>query len=358
MSRFHSLQIKDVRRETPEAVSVLFDIPEELADAFRFKHGQYLTLKADIGGEDVRRSYSICSGLDDGEIRVAVKRVDGGLFSTHVNDQLSPGMTLDVMPPMGRFTADLRPDEARNYVAFAAGSGITPVLSIIKTVLTREPKSSMTLFYGNQRRGSILFREELEDIKDRFLGRFSLFHTLSREGQDVPLFTGRLDGAKVRAFAEHLFDPSAVDHYFLCGPGEMIGEVKSTLRELGVGEDRMHDELFTPADGTPPRQASAKAKKAIEEGVEVEAILDGARYTFAMTDGDASVVDAAHRQGLELPFSCKGGMCCTCRAKVVEGAGEMAANYSLEPWEEEAGFILTCQTRPTTSKIVLDFDHA
>jgi len=358
MSHFHTLTVSEVRHETPDAVSVVFDIPDDLEADYRFKQGQYLTLKTEIDGAEVRRSYSICSGLDDDEIRVAVKKVPDGLFSSFVNDRLEPGMALDVMPPMGRFTVDLEPDKARNYVAIAAGSGITPVLSIVKTVLAREPKSMVTLFYGNQRRSSILFRQELEDLKDRYLGRFALFHSLTREGQDVPLFTGRIDGGKIRGFAGHLFDPADIDHYFLCGPGEMISGVKSALSDLGVPAERLHDELFTPADDAPPRPLSKRAETVIHEGVEVEAILDGARYTFEMTDGDYSIVDAAHRQGLELPFSCKGGMCCTCRAKVVEGSGEMALNYSLEPWEEEAGFVLCCQTRPTSPKIVVDFDHA
>lgn len=357
MPEFHALKIAEIRPETADTVSIAFDVPDELKGAYAYEHGQYLTLRAKIDGHDIRRSYSICSGLDDGELRVAIKKVEGGRFSTYANDNLKPGMTLQVMTPNGRFTAPLEPEKAKNYVAFAAGSGITPVMSIIKTVLARELKSTFTLFYGNRNASSIIFREQLDDLKDRFLGRFALFHTLSREGSDVDLFAGRLDGDKCKAFADHLFDPRDVDHVFLCGPGGMITEVEKTLGELGVPAKRIHEELFTPAEDAPPMPVSDAARKAAEEGVEITAILDGAKRQFTMTTGDPNVVDSGHRHGVELPYSCKGGMCCTCRCKVMNGAVEMAVNYSLEPWELEAGYVLACQSRPTTRKVTLDFDH-
>ena len=357
MPEFHALRITDVRPETADTVSVAFDVPDDLKDAYAYVHGQYLTLRAEIDGHDIRRSYSICSGIDDGELRVAIKKVDGGRFSTFANDNLKPGMTLQVMTPNGRFTAPLEPEKAKTYVAFAAGSGITPVMSIIKTVLTREPKSDFTLFYGNRDTASIIFREQLEDLKDRFLGRFALFHTLSREGSDVDLFAGRLDADKCKAFADHLFDPEDVDHVFLCGPGGMTAEVEKTLEALGVPAQRIHEELFTPADDAPPMPVSDAARKAAEQGVEITAILDGAKRQFTMTAQDADIVVSGHRHGVELPYSCKGGMCCTCRCKVMEGAVEMAVNYSLEPWELEAGYVLACQSRPTTNTVTLDFDH-
>ena len=356
MSRFHALTIADVRRETAESVSVAFAIPDRLRDAYAYVPGQYLTLKASIGGEDIRRSYSICSGLDDGEVRVAIKKVEGGAFSTFANENLAPGMELDVMAPDGRFTAAPDPDAAHDYVAFAAGSGVTPVLAIVKTVLAREPHSRVTLFYGNRDVGSILFREALEELKDRFLDRFTLVHVLSRESQDVELLHGRLTAERIERFADAgLFDPKGVDGVFLCGPGDMIASARKMLERLGVASDRIHFELFTP-DGEAPRPVSDRARAAAEAGVGVKAILDGATRQFAMTAEDANLVDAAGRQGLELPYSCKGGMCCTCRCKLVAGEVEMATNYSLQPWELEAGYVLACQSRPLTEEVVVDFD--
>lgn len=358
MSRFHTLNVKDVRKETADAVSILFDIPPELKEQYAFKPGQYLTLRAMVDGEEARRSYSICSGLDDNEVRVAVKRVDGGVFSTFANEHLRPGMTLDVMKPEGRFVAEPVSEQERNYVAIAAGSGITPVLSIIKSTLAREPQSSFTLFYGNRDSASVLFREELEDLKDTYLGRFTLIHILSREGQDIDLLHGRLDGARLKRFIElKLLDLPQTDAFFLCGPGDMIETARLLLEEQGVGHEKIRYELFTPAGETAVKPRSEKAQRVAEEGVEVSVILDGAQRSFTMQEQDTSVIDAAHRQGLELPFSCKGGMCCTCRAKVVKGEVEMANNYSLEPWEVEAGFVLTCQSRSLTKEVLIDFDE-
>jgi ring-1,2-phenylacetyl-CoA epoxidase subunit PaaE len=359
MSRFHPLTIADVRRETADAVSISFTVPDGLRDAYRFIPGQYLTLRTEIGGEEARRSYSICSGLDDGELRVAVKKVEGGVFSTFANDNLARGMTLDVMIPEGRFLAEPHAEVEGNYVAFAAGSGVTPILAIVKTLLEREPKSEITFFYGNRATDSILFRVALEDLKDRFLERFNLIHVLSREEQDVDLLHGRLDAGRIRKLAEAgLFDPAEVNSYFLCGPGDMIGQAKEALAGLGVAPEKIHSEMFVPADGAaPPRAVSKRARETVQRGVHVETLLDGTRRSFEMLEGDGNVVAAAARQGLELPYSCKGGMCCTCRCKVVEGEVEMALNYSLEPWEMAAGFTLACQARPLTGKLVLDFDE-
>lgn len=360
MSRFHPLVIKDIRRETDDAVSIAFDVPNGIRKTFAFVPGQYLTVRTRLDGAPVQRTYSICSGIDDGELRIAVKRVDGGTFSNYANDNLSVGMELDVMAPLGRFTA--APDEkaAGNYVAFAAGSGVTPILSIVKTVLTREPDSVFTLFYGNRDRNSVIFREQLEDLKDRFLQRFTLVHVLSREGQDVDLLHGRLDSERITSFAETgLFDPAAATSFFLCGPGDMIETGRDALEKLGVPSDRVRFELFTTGrEGLQPTEPmSDRAAAAVSQGVRIETVLDGAVRAFDMESGDTNVVDAAHRQGIELPFSCKGGMCCTCRAKVKEGEVEMATNYSLEPWELEAGFVLACQSRPLTEKVLLDFDE-
>ena len=359
MAKFHPLTVSDVRRETPDAVSISFEVPEALRDDYRYTPGQYLTLRSDLEGEDTRRSYSICSGLDDGELRVAIKKVEGGLFSTFANDNLTVGMTLDVMTPEGRFLAEPQAGVEGEYVAFAAGSGVTPILSIVKSLLEREPRSQVTFFYGNRSTGSIIFRTALEDLKDRFLERFRLVHVLSREAQDVDLLHGRLDAERIRELARvGLFNPAAVDAYFLCGPGDMIEQTKEALGGLGVDPEKIRSEMFVPADGSaPPRAASQRAKETARQGATIEAVLDGARHSIEMVEGDENVVAAAARQGLELPYSCKGGMCCTCRCKVVEGEAEMATNYSLEPWEQEAGFILACQTRPLTEKLVLDFDE-
>ncbi|WP_419911763.1 1,2-phenylacetyl-CoA epoxidase subunit PaaE [Hoeflea sp.] len=359
MARFHSLKIADVRRETPDAVSVAFDVPEASREAFAFIPGQYLTLRANVEGEPVQRTYSICSGLDEGELRVAIKRVEGGVFSNFANDNLEAGMALDVMGPQGRFTAHPSAEARNHYVAFTAGSGVTPIFSIVKTILSREPDSTFTMFYGNRDRASVIFREQLEDLKDRFLERFTLIHVLSREGQDVDLLHGRLNAERIEKFAETgLFDAETVANVFLCGPGDMIETSRTTLEKLGVASDRIRFELFTPAEGSPPpKPKSQKAQEAAEKGVAIETVLDGASRAFVMGVEDDNVVDAAHRHGIELPFSCKGGMCCTCRCRLKEGDVEMAANYSLEPWELEAGFVLACQSRPLTDKVVLDFDE-
>ncbi len=357
---FHPLTIKDCRRETDDTVSIAFDVPPALAERFRFLQGQHLTLKATIAGEEVRRSYSICSGVGEGELRVAIKRVEGGLFSGYANSALAAGTTLDVMTPMGRFHIPVAPDEARSYLAVAAGSGITPVMSIVKTVLAAEPKSRVLLVYGNRTVSSIIFREELEDLKNRYLDRLSIHHVLSREPDEAGLLAGRIGAGLVQDLvADRLLDPTLVDAAFLCGPQPMVEEVRDALRQAAVPADRIHVELFgtaTPAV-RPPRPAAADIHDATETA-RVSVLLDGKRRDFTLAyDGD-SILDAAHRHGADLPYSCKSGVCCTCRAKLREGKVEMAENYSLEPWEVEAGYILTCQSRPLTETVVIDFDAA
>jgi ring-1,2-phenylacetyl-CoA epoxidase subunit PaaE len=356
--RFHDLKVAAIARETPEAVAVAFEIPDALRETFAFRPGQYLTLATDIDGKEARRSYSICSAPGEPTLRVGVKRVADGRFSSFVNERLSVGDTIRVMPPEGRFTS--LAGERHDYVLIAAGSGITPMLSIAKTVLGHEPDSTITLIYGNRSTGTIMFREELEDLKDRHMRRFSVVHLLSREAQDVELFNGRIDGARITELANRgLIDVASADGIFLCGPGEMIDEVSTALKGLGVEEDRIRFERFTPSGDAPaPRARSARAQEAAEAGVEIEVVLDGVRRAFPMAETDATVLDAAHRAGLEIPYSCAGGMCCTCRCRVAEGEAEMAVNYSLQPWEIEAGFTLACQTRPTSKRLVLDFDAA
>jgi ring-1,2-phenylacetyl-CoA epoxidase subunit PaaE len=353
--RFHRLAVSDLRRETPDAISMTFAIPQELAGDYGFQPGQYLTLRTTMDGEEVRRSYSICSGPDDGELRIAVKKVDGGAFSNWAADELKCGDELDVMTPTGRFGITHSPDQARLYVGFAAGSGITPILSIVKGVLAREPKSRFFLFYGNRTTEGMLFLEVLEELKDRFLQRLSLFHVISGEEQDIPILHGRLDADKVRVLLRSLVPAAEIDHVFICGPTGMSVEVEATCHALGIPGDKIHVERFVSEFGGKPRP-----KKIVVSGAPPKAIasliIDGKRREVPVADGEA-ILDAALRAGVDLPFACKGGMCSTCRAKLVEGEAQMEVNYSLEPWETKAGFILTCQARPCSDKVVVDYDH-
>ena len=353
--RFHRLAVNDLRRETPDAISLTFTIPKELASDYSFSPGQYLTLRTTMDGEEVRRSYSICSGPDDGELRIAVKKVDGGAFSNWAAEELKTGDELDVMTPTGRFGIAPAPEQARLYVGFAAGSGITPILSIVKGVLAREPDSRFFLFYGNRLTSGMLFLEELEELKDRFMQRFSLFHVISGEEQDIPILHGRLDGEKVRVLLRSLVPAAQVDHVFICGPSGMSEEIEATCREIGIAEDKIHVERFVSEFGGKPRP-----KQIVSPGAPPRAlaslIIDGKRREVPVAEGEA-ILDAALRAGMDLPFACKGGMCSTCRAKLVEGRAEMEVNYSLEPWELQAGFILTCQARPCSEKVVVDYDH-
>jgi ring-1,2-phenylacetyl-CoA epoxidase subunit PaaE len=355
---FHPLTVAEVRRETAEAVSIAFAVPEALREAYRFAAGQNLTLKARLGGEEARRCYSICSSVDEGELRIAVKRQEGGVFSCFCNDALTCGDVVEVMTPAGHFTVPLEAEAERVYLGIAAGSGITPLMSILKTVLAREPKSRFFLLYGNRTTQSIMFRETLEDLKDRYLGRLSVAHVLSREAQDVPALSGRIDEAKIALFLRTIAPAAHIDHVFLCGPGGLIETAEQALTALGIAQERIHVERFT-IDGAPapkrlPPRSDGAATRAIV--AEAEAVRDGIRHHFPVA-ADQSIIEAAESAGLDLPYSCRGGMCCTCRAKLVEGKVEMAVNYSLEAWELEAGYVLTCQSRPKTAKVVLDYDQ-
>jgi ring-1,2-phenylacetyl-CoA epoxidase subunit PaaE len=351
-ARFHRLRIAEVRRETPEAVSLRFEVPAALARDYAFVQGQHVTLRAHLDGQEVRRSYSICAGVDDGELRVAIKQIPGGLFSTYANAQLRAGEAIDVLTPEGRFQTPLDAANRKHYAAFAAGSGITPVLSLIKTTLRREPRSRFTLLYGNRRLGSTMFQEALEDLKDRYLGRFTLYNLFSREEQEVELFNGRLDGAKVKAFADTLLPLDTIDEAFICGPGSMLDEIQAALRELGMPAERIHLERFGVQSAGPPHHREAgdapQARVAI--------VLDGVRREVEFQRDDPSILEAALRAGLELPYSCKGGMCCTCRARVLDGRVRMDKNYSLEKRDLDAGFVLTCQAHPLTERVTLSYD--
>ncbi len=360
MARFHALKIAEVARETEDAVVVTFELPAELAEDYAYLQGQHLTLRRDIGGEDIRRNYSICSGVDEARLSIAIKKVEGGRFSSFANEALKPGDTLDVMTPTGSFHTPLDPDHAKTYVAFAAGSGITPIISIIRTTLAREPESRFLLFYGNRSVASIIFREALEDMKDRYLDRFSLFHVLSRENQEVELFNGRLDAAKAEALLGAFCPLETIDEAFICGPGTMIEAVSDKLTELGLAEAKIHFELFTTDVERAPDLHPVEHGKVEGSGdaAEITVILDGVRTRFQLPYDGESLLDAALKEGLDLPFSCKGGVCSTCRAKVAEGKVDMTVNYALEDAEIAAGFVLTCQSHPLTETVVLDYDEA
>jgi ring-1,2-phenylacetyl-CoA epoxidase subunit PaaE len=351
--RFHTLRIVEVRRETPDAISLRFDVPAELREDYAFVQGQHLTLRTHLDNAEVRRTYSICAGVDDGELRVAIKQVPGGVFSTWASRTLRTGDRIDVLTPDGRFHTPLDPHHAKHYVAFAAGSGITPVLSLIKTTLRREPRSRFTLLYGNRRQSSVLFQEELEDIKDRYLTRFTLYNLFSREHQDVDLFNGRLDGAKVRAFADSLLPVDIIDEAFVCGPGAMLDEVAGALCELGLPPQRVHVERFGVPGAAPVHHDEPQdAPHAL-----ITVIADGVRREVEFHRGDPSILEAALRAGMDLPYSCKGGMCCTCRGKLIEGEARMDKNYSLDPQDVAAGYVLTCQAHPLTERVVVSYDE-
>ncbi|MGK0387463.1 MAG: ring-1,2-phenylacetyl-CoA epoxidase subunit PaaE [Maribacter sp.] len=356
--RFHSLKVKELVKETSDCTSIAFELTDELQDTFQYKQGQYLTLRRDINGEDVRRSYSLCSSPLDGEMRVAVKKIEEGKFSTFANDVLKEGDTLDVMPPMGNFYTDLSPNQAKSYVAFAAGSGITPMMSIIKTTLQTEPNSEFTLLYGNRNVHSIIFKEEIEGLKNQYLNRFQVYHFLTREMQDIPLFNGRFDEEKINTIFNGLIDTETIDEYFLCGPEEMILATKKILESKKVDSKKIHFELFTSPDAK-KGVVKKKVSKKRDGKVSLITIKDsGTRYQFELSQGTNNILDAAMLNGADLPFACKGGVCCTCKAKLIEGKVEMDVNYALEPEEVEQGYILTCQSHPLTETVVIDFDEA
>ena len=359
-SHFVSLTIEDVRRETADCVSIAFRIPPEWQAAFRFHQGQNVTVRTTIGGAEIRRSYSICSSPFDKELRIAVKKVAGGLFSTFANEQLQPGHTLEVLPPSGKFYTELAPRNRKRYLAFVAGSGITPVVSLIKATLATEPESHFTLVYGNRHRPSIIFREELESLKNRYLNQLSLHHVLSREEMDIPLYQGRIDIQKCEELCERLIDLSSMDEIFLCGPREMIFSLKDWLEKKGIEKKNIHFELFHPLDsGSATAAMLQKPETVADSGDRVSQItvkLDGINHNFALAYNGESVLDAALLQGVDLPFACKGGVCCTCRARLMEGEVEMDLNYALEADELAAGYILTCQSHPRSKKVVIDFD--
>ena len=359
MAKFHTLSVSDIRRETKDTVSVAFDVPNDLKSDYEFIQGQYLTLKTTIEGEEVRRSYSICVSPLDGELRVAIKKVPGGLFSTFANEKLHKGDQLDVMTPTGRFYTEVKSDQKKNYVAFAAGSGITPVMAIMKTVLEMEPNSEFTLFYGNKHSGSIIFKEQIEDLKDTYTQRLSVYHVLSKEQTGADLFYGRIDGDKCDVFCSKLFEPKKIDEYFLCGPEPMIRTVTKKLEDAGVDKSKIHFELFTsPAqlEGAKKAAATKESEKDVDHA-SITLQIDGEKTTYELHDKNVTILDSALDSGLDVPFACKGAVCMTCRAKLISGEARMDMNYALTDDEVKQGYILTCQAHPTTDAVEVSFDE-
>ncbi|HEV7577299.1 MAG TPA: 1,2-phenylacetyl-CoA epoxidase subunit PaaE [Caldimonas sp.] len=355
---FHPLRVKSVRAETDEAVVVSFDVPAELADQFRFTQGQHLTLKETIEGSEQRRSYSICAGPADGELRVGIRKVPGGLFSTWLNESLKAGDTLQVMTPEGRFFVPLDAAASRHYLGIAGGSGITPILSIMKAVLSAEPKSTFTLIYGNRRQRSTMFTEEIEDLKNRYLSRLTLHMVFSQEATDLPLYNGRLGRAKIGEFLAALVDADAIDHAFVCGPHGVNDEAEAALLGAGVAPERIHIERFgIPDDPGPGRAAVQLPREGDAADARVTIVRDGVSREIDFHAEQGNILDAAAAAGLEVPFSCKSGVCCTCRAKLLEGQVRMERNFALEKHEVAAGFVLTCQSHPLTERVVLSFDE-
>lgn len=350
--QFHSLPVKSVSRDA-DALIVGFGVPESLRETFAYTPGQYLTLRTELNGEDLRRSYSICSGLDDGALRVGIRLLPGGVFSGWAAEHLREGQALQVMPPQGRFT--ITPDAAkqRHLLFIAAGSGITPMLSLIKTLLGREPQTRCTLVYGNQRVATMMFKEELEDLKDRYLQRFVLLPVFSREAQDAPLFNGRLDEARIAEFLRTLVPADSVDGAFVCGPSGMLDGAVAALSAAGVDSEHIHVERFG--------DVSAAAAHHVEEGdadhAQVTLVIDGLqrRVEFRLTD--LSILDAARRTGLDVPYACKAGVCSTCKGKVLDGQVRMDRNLALNAAEVAQGFVLCCQAHPTTPSVTITLDE-
>ncbi len=352
---FHALTVADVRRETEDATSVAFEIPAEKEQAFTFKAGQYLTLMREFDGESLRRPYSVCVSPDEGELRVCVKRLPGGRMSGYVADELKVGDQLAVMEPNGRFTLETDASATNHYVGIAGGSGITPVLSIVRTVLRAEPNSQVTLLYGNRGVNDIIFRRKLAELKDQYLERFSIIHVLAEGDDMIDLLSGMLTSEKIESLLTAFLQPKDIDGYYICGPGPMMDGAGAALERLGVAPERVKIESFGTA--APPVHAGALATQTQDEGDAAQAtvIIGGSRSQISVPR-NGNVLDAALAAKMDMPFACKGGVCCTCKARLVEGEVDMAVNFGLEQDEIDRGFILTCQARPLTDTIVVDYD--
>ena len=355
--KFHPATVVEKNRETDDSVTLTLKVPDEVREAYRYTQGQHLPMRADIGGKSVRRTYSICSSVRDDRLRIGVRIQPEGVFSNYLAESVDVGDEVDIMPPYGHFYTELDPAEAKTYAAFVAGSGITPILSIVKTTLETEPDSEFLVFYGNRKRATTMFIEELWALKNGYPDRLALHFLSSQEASAIELTAGRIDAPKLTTLHEAFLGERRADDVFLCGPNPMIDELTGALVELGYDETRIHSERFRPGlkGEAPPRpRPVADAPK---EGTEVTIVMDGERQSFHMEPDAPSILDAAEDNGIELPYSCKGGVCSTCRTLLRSGEVDMALNYALEPWELERGFILTCQARPTSSQVEIDYDE-
>ena len=353
--KFHTLTIADIRKETEDTVSIAFEVPTDLKKEFTFQSGQYLTLRATVDGEDIRRSYSLSSSPFENEWRVAIKKIEGGKFSTFANEKLVVGQTLEVMNPTGNFHLNSSPDHKKSYVLFAAGSGITPIISITKSVLNEEPNSDVTLFYGNKGFASIIYREEIEGLKNKFMDRLRVVHILSRESLGNAIQKGRIDSKKIEKLHKAFLENTTIDEVFVCGPEEMIHSVKDNFAAHVGDPKKIHFELFTSSNTKKEKETKETSAPSIASNVKV--IIDGDTLELAMESTGDTILDAAFKAGGDLPFACKGGVCCTCKAKILEGTAIMDINYALEPDEVEAGYILTCQAHPTSKILTVSFDE-
>ena len=356
MSKFYHLKVKDLYKETKDCSVITLDVPEELYNEFHFRQGQHLTFRKIMDGEDVRRTYSLCTSPFEKKWSVAVKQIPEGKFSGYVNQQLKVGDTLEVMPPGGNFGVEIQPGVSKTYAAFAAGSGITPVISMIKTHLQSEPKSEFVLFYLNKTAKSIIFKEEIEALKNRFLGRFQVFYFLDVEKRDIDLLTGRFSPEKLQQINERLVPFNQVNEVFICGPEPMIFMLRDELLKCGMTQEHIHYELFVSGLSDEAKQKAAQALEQKVEGTQVTIIDGGKDFTFVMDHEYDNILDGALAAGADLPFACKGGVCSTCKCKIVEGTVQMKINYALEEYELAQNYILSCQAVPTSEKVVVDFD--
>jgi ring-1,2-phenylacetyl-CoA epoxidase subunit PaaE len=356
MSAFHSLSIHSTRIEARDTLVVRFAVPDDLREVFHFTQGQYLTLRAQIENEEVRRSYSICSAVQDGTLEVAIKKISDGLFSNWAAQHLKAGVAIDVMPPIGKFFTPLATENKKHYLAFCAGSGITPIFSIIKTTLLTEPQSRFTLVYGNRASSTMIFRTALSDLKDQYMDRFNFINVMTREQQDAELFNGRIDAEKCQSLCQHWINLNDIDQTFICGPEQMTEEVASTLVKLGLDKTKIKTELFGTQTSTKTRRIES-VRAHSDTHCDVTVVLDGRQFTFSMEKDKQSVLEAGLSQGLDLRYSCKGGVCSTCRCKVTEGKVDMDMNYALEDYEIARGFVLSCQSFPATNTLTIDFDQ-
>lgn len=358
MAQFHPLRVTDIKRDTRDSVVLTLEPARDDAEKFKFVQGQYLTFRRVFEGEEMRRSYSICAGVDDGVLRVGIKKVDGGWFSSWANDELEVGETIEAMAPMGNFHSALKPEESRAYLGFAGGSGVTPMISLIKTVLRAEPQSTFTLVYGNRSTSAIMFREELEDLKNTHMARLNIVHILESEAVDIDLFSGRLDREKCDALFSRWINVKGADLAFICGPEPMMLAVSEALKKHGMDESAIKFELFASAQpGRAKKRAAPSGDAAAGDSAKATIIFDGAARDCDIAKGEETVLEAALAANIDAPYACKAGVCSTCRARLIEGEVDMEANYALEDYEVERGYILTCQSYPRTDKVVVDYDQ-